>query len=122
MDSADEMRAGHGDFEAEVSLAVGFGGAAYVHAIGEVDEEDFVACSGLVGGAVGDGAGEVESCAKQEARASERMAASRADFASLVKRTPCCADRLAISGSAKKLVLHRPCDRQSRTTNIHRPV
>jgi len=57
MDGADQVRAGDGDFETELSLAVGFGGAAYVHAIGEVDEDDFIAGGGLVGGAVGDGAG-----------------------------------------------------------------
>ena len=54
------MRCGPGTVILKLNfpLAVGFGGAAYVHAVGEVDEEDFVACGGLVGGAVGDGAGE----------------------------------------------------------------
>ena len=58
MDGADEVWTGHGDFEAEFSVAVDLGAAGHVHAVGEVDENDFIACGGLVGGAIGDGAGE----------------------------------------------------------------
>lgn len=58
MDGADEVWPGDGDFEAEFSSAVGLGAAAHIHAVGKVDEEDFVADGGLAGGAVSDGAGE----------------------------------------------------------------
>ena len=58
MDGADKVRTGYGDFEAEFSVAVGLGAAGYVHAVGEVDDNDFIARGGFAGGAVGDGAGE----------------------------------------------------------------
>ena len=58
MNGADEVRPGHGDFEAEFSVAVDLGAAGHVHAVGEVDENDFIADGRLVGGAVGDRAGE----------------------------------------------------------------
>jgi hypothetical protein len=59
MNGADEVWCGgSGELEAEFSGAVGLGGSGHVHAGGEVDEQDFVSGSGLVGGAVGDGAGE----------------------------------------------------------------
>ena len=48
---------GDGDLEAEFSGAVGLGAAGHVHAVGEVDEDDFISGGGLAGGAVGDGAG-----------------------------------------------------------------
>ena len=57
MNGADEVRARHGDFEAEFAGAVDLGAAADVHAIGQVDENDFIAYGGLAGGAVRDGAG-----------------------------------------------------------------
>jgi hypothetical protein len=57
MDGANEMRAGgSGELEAESSAVVGLGRGGDFHGGGEVDEDDLVACSGLVGGAVGDGA------------------------------------------------------------------
>jgi hypothetical protein len=58
MDGADEVWAGYGNFETEFAVAVGLGAAAYVHAVGEVDDNDFVADGGFAGGAVGHGAGE----------------------------------------------------------------
>jgi len=58
MNRPSEVRPGYGDFEAELSIAVDLGAAAHIHAVGEVDEDDFIAGGGLAGGAVGDGAGE----------------------------------------------------------------
>ena len=58
MNGADEVRLGSaGEFEAEFSVAVGLGAASNVHTVGDVNENDFIACGGLAGGAVGDGAG-----------------------------------------------------------------
>ena len=58
MDGADEMRLrSAGEFKAEFSVAVCLGAARYIHAIGDVDEDDFISRGGLVGGAVGDDAG-----------------------------------------------------------------
>jgi hypothetical protein len=56
------------------------------------------------------------------ARASERMAARMRILRIESKELLAAADRFAISGSAKKSVLHRISGRQSRTTNTHRPV
>ena len=59
MDGADEVWSGSsGKFEAEFSVAVGFGVGGDFHGGSEVDENDFIAGSRLFGGAVGDGAGE----------------------------------------------------------------
>jgi hypothetical protein len=59
MYGADQVRSGcAGEFEAESSVAVGFGVGGNFHSGGQVDENDFIARGGLVGGAVGDGAGE----------------------------------------------------------------
>ena len=41
-----------------VPPAVNLGAAVDVHAVGRIDEDDFVSDGGLAGGAVGDGAGE----------------------------------------------------------------
>src|ERR1039457_2352380 len=56
------------------------------------------------------------------ARVSAKRAVSKADFASLVKRTPLLPRILYKSGGAKKSALHRLCDRQSKTTDIHQPA
>ena len=57
MDGADEVGTGRSvEGEAEFAGAVGLGGGGNIHAVGEVDEKDFVSGGGLVGGAVGDGA------------------------------------------------------------------
>jgi hypothetical protein len=59
MDDADEVwPSAAGEFEAEFSVAVGFGVGGYFHSGGQVDENDFIADGGLVGGAIGDSAGE----------------------------------------------------------------
>ena len=59
MDGADQVRPGAaGESEAEFAAAVGLGVGGDVHAVGEVDQDDFIAGGGLAGGAVGDGAGE----------------------------------------------------------------
>jgi len=59
MNGADEVRSGcAGEFEAEFPVAVGFCVGGDFHAGGEVDEDDFIARGGFVGGAVGYGAGE----------------------------------------------------------------
>ena len=52
MDGADEVRAsGVRELEGELAGGVGLGAAGDVHAIGDVDEDDFVSGGGLVGGA-----------------------------------------------------------------------
>ena len=40
------------EFEAEVTLGVGFGAAGFFHALAEFEQDDFVSGSGLVGGGV----------------------------------------------------------------------
>src|ERR1700683_1848428 len=63
-----------------------------------------------------------------ELRVSARMksppiAVNRVDFDALIKKAPllprCSGERRCYATNS---ALHRPCDRQSRTTNIHRPV
>lgn len=58
VDGADEVRPNFAEFEAEFSAAVDLGVGSNIHAVAEVDENDFIADGGFVGGAVGDGAGE----------------------------------------------------------------
>ena len=59
MNRANEVRTGRSrELEAELSGGVGLGAASHDHAIGQVDEDDFVSGGGLAGGGVGDGAGE----------------------------------------------------------------
>jgi hypothetical protein len=60
--------------------------------------------------------------AEAETAYSAMIPASVKNFASLVKRTPWCPCALTRHGSAKKSAHRRPCDRQSRTINIHQPV
>ena len=59
MNSSDEMRPRTaGELETEFPVAVSLGGAGNFHAIGEIDEQNFVAGAGLAGGAVSDSAGQ----------------------------------------------------------------
>ena len=55
---ADEVDAGVGDFEGEAAACVSFGAGGFLHALLETDEDDVVVGRGLVGGAVGNDAGE----------------------------------------------------------------
>ena len=59
MDGADQMgRLGVVELEGEVALSVGFGAAGFLHALAELEQDDFVSGGGLVGGGVLDRAGQ----------------------------------------------------------------
>src|SRR5215470_7302377 len=59
MNGANEMRALIVVGELEIALGVGLGARGFFHAVAQLDEDDFVAGRGLVGGLVGDRAGQV---------------------------------------------------------------
>jgi hypothetical protein len=67
MNSANKMRPGAvRKFEAELSVAVGLGAGSHIHAVGDVDENNFIARGGFAGGAVGHGTGEGLGSARGE--------------------------------------------------------
>lgn len=58
MDGAHEVRALSIEFEGEVAFGVGLGASGFLHALAELEQDDFVARAGLAGGAVFHRAGE----------------------------------------------------------------
>ncbi len=58
VDYADQMGSLGVEFEGEIAFGVGLGAAGFFHALAEAEEDDFVACGGLVGGGVFYGAGQ----------------------------------------------------------------
>ena len=57
VNSANQVRAGVRQVEAEVAAGVGLGAGRFFHALGQFDQDDFIAGGGLAGGSIVERAG-----------------------------------------------------------------
>ena len=68
VNGANQMRAVVIELKCEVALGICLGASGFFHALAQLDEHDVIARGGLLGCAVGDGAGESLSRSRGDER------------------------------------------------------